>query len=111
MGAINAKMSRFFPAGFYYKTFLWPRSFWEKVYEPIVRQAAGLGKAPKDKDADSYEHLYAFADVLVVGGGVAGLTAALEAGRAGAQGAGAGADRPLGRAGARRRWQDRRRRG
>ena len=85
VGAINAKMSRFFPAGFYYKTFLWPRSFWEKVYEPIVRQAAGLGKAPKDKDADSYEHLYAFADVLVVGGGVAGLTAALEAGRAGAR--------------------------
>ncbi|WP_010141543.1 FAD-dependent oxidoreductase, partial [Oceanicola sp. S124] len=51
----------------------------------IVRQAAGLGKAPKDRDADTYEHLYAFADVLVIGGGVAGLTAAVEAGRAGAK--------------------------
>lgn len=85
VGAVNAKLSRFFPAGFYYKTFLWPRSFWEKVYEPIVRQAAGLGRAPKDRDADTYEHLYTFADVLVIGGGVAGLTAALEAGRAGAK--------------------------
>ncbi|MBR9764785.1 MAG: sarcosine oxidase subunit alpha family protein [Rhodobacteraceae bacterium] len=85
VGAVNAKLSRFFPAGFYYKTFLWPRSFWEKVYEPIVRQAAGLGKAPKDRDADTYEHLYAFADVLVIGGGVAGLTAAVEAGRSGAK--------------------------
>ena len=85
VGAINSKLSRFFPAGFYYKTFLWPRSFWEKLYEPIVRQAAGLGKAPTEGDADQYEHLYAFAEVVVVGGGVAGLTAALEAGRAGAR--------------------------
>ncbi|WP_163849586.1 sarcosine oxidase subunit alpha family protein [Pseudooceanicola aestuarii] len=85
VGAINNRLARYFPAGFYYKTFLWPRAFWKHVYEPIVRQSAGLGKAPKDRDADRYEHLYAFADVMVVGGGIAGLTAALEAGRAGAR--------------------------
>ena len=85
VGAINSKLSRFFPAGFYYKTFMGPRAFWKHVYEPIIRMSAGLGKAPTEKDADTYEHLYAFADVLVIGGGIAGLTAAAEAGRAGAR--------------------------
>ncbi|QPM89990.1 sarcosine oxidase subunit alpha family protein [Pseudooceanicola algae] len=85
VGAINSKLSRFFPAGFYYKTFMGPRAFWKHVYEPIIRASAGLGKAPKDRDADRYEHLYAHADLLVIGGGVAGLTAALEAGRTGAR--------------------------
>ncbi len=85
VGAINTHLSRFLPAGFYYKMFIHPRPFWKYVYEPIIRKSAGLGKAPKDRDADTYEHFHAFVDVLVVGGGIAGLTAALAAGRAGAQ--------------------------
>ncbi|MWB78526.1 sarcosine oxidase subunit alpha family protein [Pseudooceanicola sp. 216_PA32_1] len=85
IGAVNAKLSRFLPAGFYYKTFIAPRPFWKHVYEPIIRQSAGLGKAPKEGDADRYEHFYAFTDVLVIGGGVAGLTAALAAAQSGAQ--------------------------
>ena len=69
-------------AGFYYKTFMWPASFWEKVYEPMIRRAAGLGRAATDADPDSYEKAHAFADTLVIGSGPAGLTAALAAGRA-----------------------------
>lgn len=76
VGAVNAKLSRFLPAGFYYKMFIHPRPLWKHVYEPFIRQSAGLGKAPKDKDGDKYEHLYAFYDVVVIGGGVAGLMAA-----------------------------------
>lgn len=72
VGAINAKLSRFMPAGFYYKTFIHPRPLWKHLYEPFIRQAAGLGQAPKSRDADTYEHFYAFCDVLVVGGGIAG---------------------------------------
>ncbi len=85
VGAINAQLARFLPAGFYYKTFMEPRPFWKHIYEPFIRQSAGLGKPPKGADPDSYEHFYAFADVLVIGGGVAGLQAALAAGRAGAR--------------------------
>jgi sarcosine oxidase subunit alpha len=76
IGAINNKMSRFFPGGFYYKTFMWPKSFWKHVYEPIVRYAAGLGKVPEGRDPDSYEHIHVHCDVLVIGAGVAGLAAA-----------------------------------
>lgn len=85
IGAINAGLSRFFPAGFYYKTFIHPRAAWKHLFEPIIRQSAGLGKAPKASDADRYEYFYAHVDVLIVGGGIAGLAAALEAGRAGAK--------------------------
>jgi len=85
VGAVNAKLSRFLPAGFYYKMFIHPRPFWKHVYEPIIRQSAGLGKAPRDRDRDSYEHFYAFFDVVVIGGGVAGLQAARAAGAAGAK--------------------------
>ncbi|EDM72050.1 sarcosine oxidase, alpha subunit family protein [Roseobacter sp. AzwK-3b] len=85
VGAVNAKLSRFLPAGFYYKMFIHPRPFWKHVYEPIIRQSAGLGKAPRDRDQDSYEHFYAFYDVVVIGGGVAGLQAARAAGAAGAK--------------------------
>ncbi|TRD23611.1 sarcosine oxidase subunit alpha family protein [Palleronia caenipelagi] len=77
VGAVNAKLSRFLPAGFYYKTFLWPASFWHKVYEPIIRQSAGLGRPPEGSDADRYEHFYHHNDVTIVGGGVAGLARAL----------------------------------
>ena len=85
VGAVNSKLSRVFPAGFYYKTFMWPRSFWEKLYEPVIRRAAGLGTAPKERDGDTYEQMHAFADVTVAGGGVAGLAAALAAAEAGAR--------------------------
>ncbi|MDX1781371.1 MAG: 2Fe-2S iron-sulfur cluster-binding protein, partial [Thalassovita sp.] len=85
IGAINNRLARFFPAGFYYKTFMAPRAAWKSVFEPIVRQSAGLGRVPKDRDADRYEHFYSFADVVVVGGGVAGLLAARAAGQAGAK--------------------------
>ncbi|QIE44962.1 sarcosine oxidase subunit alpha family protein [Pseudohalocynthiibacter aestuariivivens] len=85
IGAINTKLSRFLPAGFYYKMFIHPRPFWKHIYEPIIRRSAGLGNAPKDRDTDTYEHFYAFVDVLVVGGGVAGLQAAKAAGDAGAK--------------------------
>ncbi|MCP1845668.1 heterotetrameric sarcosine oxidase alpha subunit [Bradyrhizobium sp. USDA 4524] len=85
IGAVNSLLSPFFAAGFYYKTFMWPASFWEKVYEPAIRQAAGLGRASMEADPDVYEKLYAFCDVLVIGGGAAGLAAALSAGRSGAR--------------------------
>ncbi|MDF3413318.1 sarcosine oxidase subunit alpha family protein [Sulfitobacter sp. M57] len=85
VGAINKHLSRFLPAGFYYKMFMYPRAFWKHVYEPVIRHSAGLGKAPKARDEDTYEHFYSFCDVLVVGGGVAGLQAALTAARAGAR--------------------------
>ncbi|MBD3662441.1 sarcosine oxidase subunit alpha family protein [Sulfitobacter sp. TSTF-M16] len=85
VGAINKHLSRFLPAGFYYKMFMYPRAAWKHVYEPFIRQSAGLGKAPKATDVDTYEHFYAFCDVLIIGGGVAGLHAALTAGKSGAR--------------------------
>ncbi len=72
-------------AGFYYKTFMWPAFFWETVYEPLIRRAAGLGCASGVPDPDRYETAHAFCDVLVIGAGPAGLMAALAAGRAGAR--------------------------
>ncbi|MBI6629200.1 sarcosine oxidase subunit alpha family protein [Pontibaca salina] len=85
IGAINARLSRLLPAGFYYKTFLRPRAFWKHVYEPIIRQSAGLGQAPKDRDCDTYEYFYATTDIVVVGGGIAGLLTARSAAQSGAQ--------------------------
>jgi sarcosine oxidase subunit alpha len=85
VGVINNSLARFLPGGFYYKTFMFPRAAWKHLFEPIIRQSAGLGKAPKDRDADRYEQAYAFCDVLVIGGGIAGLQAALVAGAAGAR--------------------------
>jgi sarcosine oxidase subunit alpha len=78
-GAINDLLGRFFPAGFYNKTFMWPRSFWEKLYEPAIRRMAGLGDAPTEADPDEYSATYAHCDVLIVGAGPAGIDAALEA--------------------------------
>lgn len=83
IGAINSAFSRLFPAAFYYKTFLWPASFWSSVYEKIIRRIAGLGKSPLLPDVDRYDRLYAHCDVLIVGSGPAGLAAALSAGRRG----------------------------
>ncbi len=84
-GRINDLLSRFFPAGFYYKTFMWPASAWKSLYEPIIRRAAGLGEAPTLPDPDRYAQTYAHCDVLVVGAGPAGLAAALAASDAGAR--------------------------
>ncbi len=83
VSVVNNYAARFLPAGFYYKTFIHPRAFWKHVFEPVIRHSAGLGKAPKDRDADRYEQAYAHCDVLVVGGGIAGLQAALTAAQAG----------------------------
>ncbi|HMC45610.1 MAG TPA: 2Fe-2S iron-sulfur cluster-binding protein, partial [Caballeronia sp.] len=82
--AVNQKIARFIPAGFYYKTFMWPRKFWPK-YEEVIRDAAGLGKAPEHVDADRYDKCFAHCDVLVVGAGPSGLAAAHAAGLSGAR--------------------------
>ena len=82
--AVNDYLSPFLSAGFYYKTFMWPRAFWEGLYEPIIRRAAGLGSVSGKHDLGTYEKAFAFCDVLVIGSGPAGLMAALTAGRSGA---------------------------
>ena len=85
LGAVNSLLGRFFPAGFYYKTFMWPASLW-MTYEHVIRKAAGLGRVADDhNDPDRYEKTHAHCDVLVAGGGVAGLLAAASAGRSGAR--------------------------
>ncbi len=85
LGALNNLASPLLPAGFYYKTFMWPPAFWQPVYERLIRRAAGLGRAPVLPDPDRYEHRHAHCDVLVVGGGPAGLMAGLAAARSGAR--------------------------
>ena len=84
-GALNDALAPFIPAGFYYKTFMWPRSGWEKIYEPRIRAAAGLGHAPERADPDRYTNRFAHCDVLVAGAGPAGLMAARTASRNGAR--------------------------
>lgn len=83
--AVNGLLSPLFGAGFYYKTFMWPAAFWERLYEPLIRRAAGLGRAAALPDPDGYERATLFCDVLVIGGGPAGLAAARAAGRSGAR--------------------------
>jgi sarcosine oxidase subunit alpha len=83
--AVNGWFAPFFSAGFYYKTFMWPAAFWERLYEPAIRRAAGLGRAADTADPDPYEKSWAFCDVLVIGAGPAGLAAALAAARGGAR--------------------------
>ena len=83
IGAVNDLMAPVFVSGFYYKTFMWPKSFWTKVYEPAIRAAAGLGKPPKAADPDRYGNRHAHADVLIIGAGPAGLAAALTAAKSG----------------------------
>ncbi len=83
--AVNQLAGPLFAAGFYYKTFMWPAAFWEKLYEPVIRRAAGLGTLSGQPDPDHYDREHGFCDLLVIGGGPAGLSAALTAGRAGAR--------------------------
>ncbi|MCB1383521.1 MAG: sarcosine oxidase subunit alpha family protein [Notoacmeibacter sp.] len=84
IGAVNSLGAPFFSAGFYYKTFMWPKKAWDKLYEPFIRQAAGLGTSPKEPDPDHYASRFAHCDVLVVGAGPAGIAAALAAAQTGA---------------------------
>ena len=84
LGALNSVFSRLFPAGFYYKTFMWPAKLW-MLYERVIRAIAGMGESPSEADPDRYAHRYAHADVVVVGGGPAGLMAARAAAAGGAR--------------------------
>jgi sarcosine oxidase subunit alpha len=83
--SLNGLAASALAAGFYYKTFMWPASFWERVYEPLIRRAAGLGRASRLPDPDRYESAHAHCDVLVVGAGPAGLAAARQAAATGAR--------------------------
>ena len=76
IGSINDLISKIFPAGFYYKTFINPRFAWKHIFEPTIRSAAGLGKAPKEEDVSFYDYFYAHFDIVIVGGGITGLVAA-----------------------------------
>ncbi|MHA3913815.1 sarcosine oxidase subunit alpha family protein [Halovulum sp. GXIMD14793] len=83
VGAVNARLPRLFPAGFYYKTFMWPRAAWKHLFEPVIRRSAGLGPATTEPDADRYEYFYVYFDVVIIGGGIAGLQAAMRAAASG----------------------------
>src|SRR5712671_95774 len=83
LSSINGLMAPLIPAGFYYKTFMWPRGAWKRLYEPRIRAMAGLGRAPGEPDPDRYSQRYAHCDVLVIGAGPAGLAAALAAAESG----------------------------
>ncbi|RCS23892.1 sarcosine oxidase subunit alpha [Phyllobacterium salinisoli] len=85
VGSINDLLSPLLTAGFYYKTFMWPRAAWKSIYEPNIRAAAGLGEAPDEADPDRYDSRFAHCDVLVIGAGAAGLAAALAAAETGAR--------------------------
>ncbi len=85
IGAINNLLNKFFPAGFYYKTFMWPKSFWYKFYEPLIRKAAGFGVVSTKPDKDRYEHKYEYCDLLITGSGPSGLANAYAAAKNGAR--------------------------
>ena len=84
MGTIGKMGGSMMPPGFYYKTFMYPKSLWD-TYESMIRKAAGLGRSPLESDPDTYDKINQHCDVLIVGGGPAGLSAALTAARSGAR--------------------------
>jgi NADPH-dependent 2,4-dienoyl-CoA reductase/sulfur reductase-like enzyme len=79
--AVNDLLSPFLGAGFYYKTFMWPRAFWEGLYEPLIRRAAGLGRMTKGASPELSERAFAHCDVLVIGGGSCGPHRRADGGR------------------------------
>ena len=83
VGALAGLFAKLLPAGFYYKTFMWPGAWWHGVYEKLIRRMGGLGRSPGHPDPEHYETRHAHCDLLVVGAGPAGLSAAVEAGRSG----------------------------
>ena len=83
LGSINNLFAKIFPAGFYYKTFMRPKFAWKHLFEPLIRNAAGLGKAPSQEDGSRYDFFYAHVDILVVGAGMAGLLATYELAQSG----------------------------
>ena len=83
--SVTDLLSPFIGAGFYYKTFMWPAAFWEKIYEPVIRASAGLGALSMQEDPDKYDKGFLHCDLLITGAGPSGLAAALAAGRAGAR--------------------------
>jgi sarcosine oxidase subunit alpha len=85
LGQAASLLARFLPAGFYYKTFMWPASFWKRLYEPTIRAAAGLGRAPTEPDPDRYLRRYAHCETLIIGAGPTGLAAALAAAATGSR--------------------------
>ena len=85
IGAINNLLKIFLPSGFYYKTFMWPKSFWYKVYEPFIRKSAGFGKVSTKHDQERYEHKYEYCDLLITGSGPSGLASAYAAAKNGAR--------------------------
>src|SRR5436309_3258285 len=85
LGVLVGGFAPLFPAGFYYKTFIQPRALWRHLWEPLLRHMAGLGQAPSQPDPSRYDQRHTHCDVLVVGAGPAGLSAALAAGYSGAR--------------------------
>ena len=75
VGSINNLLSPMFSAGFYYKTFMVPNGFWKRIYEPIIRRTAGLGKPPKEFRSKSI-HQNHNVDIVIIGGGLSGLITA-----------------------------------
>ena len=83
--AITDFLSPLLGAGFYYKTFMWPKAFWEKFYEPAIRNAAGLGTLSTEPDPDTYDKGFRYCDILIIGAGATGLSAAITAASSGAK--------------------------
>jgi sarcosine oxidase subunit alpha len=83
--AVTDFVSPLLSAGFYYKTFMWPKAFWEKFYEPAIRNSAGLGTLSKEADPDTYDKGFRYCDILIIGAGATGLSAAITAAQSGAK--------------------------
>jgi sarcosine oxidase subunit alpha len=96
LGAAIGWFAPLFPAGFYYKMFFRSPALWRRVWEPLLRRMAGLGRAPREPDPTRYDKAHTHCDVLVIGAGPAGLAAALAAGGTGARVILADADHELG---------------